>query len=39
MLGLLKTYENKRRIIYLNIVHYYSLINVVKDQHDFLWER
>ena len=22
-----------------NIVHYYSLINVVKDKHDFLWER
>lgn len=24
---------------YSNIVHYYSLINVVKDKHDFLWER
>ena len=24
---------------YINIVHYYSLINVVKDEHDFLWER
>jgi hypothetical protein len=24
---------------YKNIVHYYSLINVVKDQHDFMWER
>ena len=24
---------------YENIVHYYSLINVVKDEHDFLWER
>jgi len=24
---------------YENIVHYYSLINVVRDKHDFLWER
>lgn len=24
---------------YKNIVHYYSLINVVKDEHDFMWER
>lgn len=24
---------------YLNIIHYYSLINVVKDKHDFMWER
>lgn len=24
---------------YRSIVHYYSLINVVKDKHDFLWER
>lgn len=24
---------------YKNIVHYYSLINVVQDKHDFLWER
>jgi len=22
-----------------NIVHYYSLINIVKDRHDFMWER
>ena len=24
---------------YETIVHYYSLINVVKDKHDFMWER
>lgn len=24
---------------YKSIVHYYSLINVVNDKHDFLWER
>jgi hypothetical protein len=24
---------------YKDIVHYYSLINVVKDEHDFMWER
>jgi len=24
---------------YHNIVHYYSLINVVKESHDFMWER
>jgi len=24
---------------YKNVVHYYSLINVVKDKHDFMWER
>lgn len=24
---------------YKNIVHYYSLINVVKNSHDFMWER
>ena len=24
---------------YENIVHYYYLINVVKDKHDFMWER
>ena len=37
-----RTFKNLRKQEkdhYLNIVHYYSLINVVKDQHDFLWER
>jgi len=24
---------------YENIIHYYSLINIVSDKHDFLWER
>jgi len=33
--GLKKQEKNN----YTNIVHYYSLINVVKESHDFLWER
>lgn len=32
----LKTIEEQH---YENIVHYYSLINVVNDKHDFMWER
>jgi len=38
----IKTLETFRKVKadhYKNIVHYYSLINVVKDKHDFLWER
>ncbi|MGA2468591.1 MAG: hypothetical protein ABSH06_30150 [Thermodesulfobacteriota bacterium] len=33
------TLKKVKRNHYKNIVHYYSLINVVKDKHDFLWER
>ncbi len=34
-----KGLKKQERDHYINIVHYYSLINVVKDKHDFLWER
>lgn len=34
-----KRLKQSEKIHYSNIVHYYSLINVVKDKHDFLWER
>jgi len=35
----LKKFKKVEANHYKNIVHYYSLINVVKDKHDFLWER
>lgn len=34
-----KSLKKQDKDHYSNIVHYYSLINVVKDKHDFLWER
>ena len=34
-----QTLRNTKVKDYKNIVHFYSLINVVKDKHDFLWER
>lgn len=34
-----KSLRKQEKDHYSNIVHYYSLINVVKDKHDFLWER
>ncbi len=35
----LKKLKKIEEIHYKNIVNYYSLINVVKDEHDFMWER
>jgi hypothetical protein len=35
----LRKFRNVEAEHYKNIVHYYSLINVVKDEHDFMWER
>lgn len=35
----LKKFKRVEAEHYENIVHYYSLINVVKDEHDFMWER
>ncbi|WP_155960607.1 hypothetical protein [Fischerella sp. PCC 9605] len=35
----LKELKKTEKEHYKSIVHYYSLINVVSDEHDFLWER
>lgn len=35
----LKKFKKSKAEHYENIVHYYSLVNVVKDSHDFMWER
>lgn len=34
-----KGLKEQEKSHYTNIVHYYSLINVVNEKHDFLWER
>ncbi len=34
-----KGLREQEKVHYTSIIHYYSLINVVKDKHDFLWER
>ena len=35
----LKKFKKVEAEHFKSIVHYYSLINVVNDEHDFLWER
>jgi hypothetical protein len=34
-----KKFKEQEKKHYTNIVQYYSLINVVNDKHDFMWER
>lgn len=34
-----RTLKKQEKEHYSNIVHYYSLINIINDRHDFHWER